>query len=176
MSLNEIKEWLIPVGTLIALATGSVSTWLALRDYRLKLASEVRLADASRTESDIKLVTLFTVLMNTAHGRGGELLSEQAVEALLRVALPEKGPMPSPLPPLTQLLAQNAVITLPVGAAAQDSAIAAIGELGIRYPILRPIALQGLTSLMSFKSEAAGPYLERLRAAHASRTSPRVSA
>ncbi|MBM4276827.1 MAG: hypothetical protein FJ130_02960 [Deltaproteobacteria bacterium] len=57
----------------------------------------------------------------------------------------------------------NAVINLPVGIAAQDAAICAIWVLGNRHEVLKPVAIQALTSLLSFKPEVAGPYLEDLK-------------
>ena len=51
---------------------------------------------------------------------------------------------------------------LETGVASQDAAIAAIWQLGRRHKILRPIAIQALTSLVGFKSDVTKPYLDDL--------------
>jgi len=48
--------------------------------------------------------------------------------------------------PIEDIL-RSAVVTLPVGLAAQDAAISAIAELGERHPSLRQVAIQALESL-----------------------------
>lgn len=156
VTLVDIKEWLVPISTFITLITASVGGWLSLREYRLKLQAEIRLAKSAELEADIKLLKVFTEIMNIAHARGGVQVSEKAIEKMLD---PEflKG-LGSPPVNLSELLSA-AVIHLPIGEAAQDSAISAIWALGRRHELLGPVAHQALISLGKFKSKVTEPYL-----------------
>ena len=58
---------------------------------------------------------------------------------------------------------ESMIITHPVGMAAQDAAIAAIWALGVKHEILRPVAIQALTSLSGFKAKITNPYLADLK-------------
>jgi hypothetical protein len=160
MDISIIKEWLVPVSTFVTLITASIGGWLALREYRLKVKAEIRLTQSAELEADIKLLKLFTEIMNIAHARGGTQVSEKAIEKLLS-------------PDVIQALGlsssnikdaiESAVITLPVGVAAQDAAISAIWVLGNRHEVLKPVAIQALKSLIEFKEKVATPYFEDLK-------------
>ena len=125
MNLNTIKEWLIVLSSMGSLIMVAFGVWFALRDYRLKLKAETRLKSSAQVEQDIQLLKLFTEIMNIAHGRGGTQVSERAVELILKPEVAKE--LFSQGKELKDLL-NNAVIVLPVGGAAQDAAIAAIGE------------------------------------------------
>ncbi|WP_143080062.1 hypothetical protein [Hymenobacter arizonensis] len=60
-------------------------------------------------------------------------------------------------------LLSQAVISIPVGVASQDAAIAAIATLGKRHDVLLQASIQGLESLSKFKKEVTDNYLEDLR-------------
>ncbi len=83
MTATDLKEWLLAVSGSITLLSLAVSSWLALKQYRIKLKEEERLSVSARTETDIKLVKAFSELMDLAHGRSGHVLSEKTVEFLL---------------------------------------------------------------------------------------------
>ena len=157
---NVIKEWLIPGSTGVTLLTIAVGVWRSLREYRLKLQAETRLKYSSQTEIDIQLLKLFIEIMNIAHARSGTHVSEKAIEMILTPEVLKKF---SGNEKLLNNFLDNAVIVLPVGLAAQNAAIAAIGVLGQRHEILRPVAIQALESLMSFKGEIAKKYLDDLK-------------
>ena len=159
MDLTLLKDWLVPISTFITLITASIGGWLSLREFRLKVRAETRLAQSSELESDIKLITLFIEIMDIAHGRGGNQVSEKAIEAILS---PEviKG-LGLSRENIREIL-ENSVIRLPVGFAAQDAAICAIWALGHKHAILKPIAIQALYSLNTFKGEVAEKYLQEL--------------
>jgi hypothetical protein len=70
------------------------------------------------------------VLVRTANGRGATQLSDKCVEKLQN---PQQ---------LT-----GCVVELPVGAAQQKAAIAAVGVLGREYDVLRQPATEGLKEL-----------------------------
>lgn len=77
IDFSELKDWLIPLSTFVSLITASVGGWLSLREYRLKVQAETWLAKSSELEADIKLLKLFTEIMNIAHARGATQLSEK---------------------------------------------------------------------------------------------------
>jgi hypothetical protein len=160
MDLAAIKEWLVPLSTFVALITGSIGGWLSLKEYRLKVQAETRVARSAELEADIKLLKLFTEIMTIAHARGGTTVSEKVIEKLLTPEMLKELGIP---PTAIQSVIANAVINLPVGVAAQDAAISAIWVLGGRHEILRPVAIQALTSLCGFKAIVAAPYLEDLK-------------
>jgi hypothetical protein len=160
MTPGAIKDWLVPLSTFVTLITASIGGWMALRDYRLRVRAETRLAQSEGLEADIKLLKLFTEIMNIAHGRGGSQVSEGAVEKILSPeAIKELGAAGRSV----RDILQNAVVDLPIGVAAQDAAICAIWVLGSRHEVLAPVAIQALTSLTGFKAEVASPYLEELK-------------
>jgi hypothetical protein len=111
-------------------------------------------------ESDIKLLTLFTQIMDIANARSGYYVSEKAIETILShenfksLNINENN---------FNALIENAVISLPVGAAAQEAAICAIWVLGKKHQLLMPIAIQALESLSKFKGETTKDYLIDLK-------------
>ncbi len=160
MTAAEIKDWLVPVSTFVTLITASIGGWKSLREYRLKVKAETRLAQSAELEADIKLLKLFTEMMTIAHARGGSQVSEKAIERILTPELiKELGLTGHSL----RGVLENTIIQLPVGVAAQDAAICAIWVLGSRHDVLRPVAIQALTSLTTFKAQVASPYLEDLK-------------
>ena len=98
--------------------------------------------------------------MNLANARGSTQVSEKAIELLLKPEIVKE--LAQHGKPLKDLL-DNAVFVLPIGMAQQDAAIAAIWVLGQRHELLRPVAIQALESLMSFKAEVAKKYLDSLK-------------
>lgn len=144
MSPNDVREWLVPVASSISIVSVAVGVWRSLREYRLKLQAEARSERAAAVEADIRLLTLFSELMKTANGRSGYFLSEKTIEWFLNKTTP--GEMDD-LRKLRDRIEDIAVMTQPVGSAAQDSAIAAIAVLAERHEILRGVAAQALESL-----------------------------
>jgi hypothetical protein len=112
-----------------------ISSWLALRQFRLKLQSE-------KVEQDIKLTKTFSEIMNIANGRKDEILSEKYIEKLF-----EKGIISKDNYDKIIKTPDFAIFTIPVGSAAQDAAIASIASLGKRHEVLKDSAIQGLESL-----------------------------
>jgi hypothetical protein len=161
MTASEAREWILVISGSVTLLSVAVSSWLALRQYRLKLKEEERLSLSARTETDIRLVKAFSEIMDIANGRSGHVLSEKAVESLFgKNAIGEKE-LADPAA-VRQRLETAAILTLPVGQAAQDAAIAAIATLGARHEVLRSPAIQALESIRSFKPQIAGKYLREL--------------
>ena len=164
MVLETLTDLLIPISTFVTLITASIGGWLALKEYRLKLRAETRLAESSEVESDIKLLKLFTEIMDIAHGRGGYDVSEKVMERILSPDIIKKLDL-SGSKDLEDLLAK-AIISFPVGLAAQNAAISAIWVLGKKHSTLTPVAIQALESLSEFKGEMAKRYLDDLKTAY----------
>jgi len=161
MDITDIKDWLVPISSSFALISTAVAVWIALRDYGLKLQAEIRLSHSSQVEADVQLLKLFTEIMNLAHGRGPTLLSEKAVEFLLKDrSLTE---VIKDSNKLSDVIRDGAALALPIGGAAQDAAIAAIATLGRRHEILKKVSIQALESLVTVKKELAEKYLVELR-------------
>ena len=154
MVLNALKDWLVPVSTAIGIIGSLIAAIVALNDFKLKLRAEARQAEASRIESDVKLVKLFVEIMEVAHARGTSVL---ASDKLFEVLWPELKAAGSTNPH------DAALITMPVGAASQDAALAAIGILGEKHKIIYPVAVRALESIAEFKPLVASPIFQRLR-------------
>lgn len=149
------SQILLPFAGAFSLISVAVGVWLSLQQYSLKVKSE-------NAEKDIELMTLFTKIMSTAHARSGYVSSEKAVEKLFDNNLFTEAELKDPKL-LNLKIEEVAVITLPVGLAEQDAAIAAIAELGLRHESLRNIAIEGLESVSKFKPEITKKYLEKLK-------------
>lgn len=152
MKASEAQNWLIPVSSAVGILSTAVAAWIAVLNYRVKAKAETRLAQSATVERDIQLVRLFAELMNVAHARGASQLSEQAVAYILKNC---------PVEEISKML-PSAVVTMPVGLAAQDAAIVAIGTLGEQHQILREASIQALKTLSSFKGEIASKVLNEL--------------
>ncbi|MFC2158963.1 hypothetical protein ACFLT9_14120 [Acidobacteriota bacterium] len=160
MAIETIIHLLVPVSGFVGIITASIAGWLSLKEYRIKVHAETRLARSAELESDIKLLKLFTEIMDIAHSRRRSHVSEKAIEKILSPELIKELNIDHAN---INTFLQNAVITVPVGSAAQDSAISAIYVLGLRHKILLPVAIQALESLCKFKKEVAQVYLEDLK-------------
>ena len=159
MSLEAINELLVPISTSITLIVTAIGVWLSLKEYRLKVKAETRLAESAEIESDVKLLNLFSETMEIAHARGGYKVSEKAMEKILTPEFIKK------LGGNVDLrdLIEYAIVSLPVGIAQQNAAICAIWMLGKKHPTLAPIAIQGLETLNSFKGDVVQDYLNDLK-------------
>jgi len=164
-----VKDWLIPLSTFATLITVSIGTALSLKEYRLKLKAEARLADSTAVEMDIKLMQGFTQLLALAHARKGSYLSEKTVEKMFDNNLFTKEELAN-----TDLLSRKiekvAVLNIFSGIAEQDAFIAAITNLGLKHEILTIPTMQALDTMQEFKPELAKKYLTILEQAVAKRS------
>jgi hypothetical protein len=142
MTAADVREWILVVSGSLTLLSVAISSWLALKQYRLKLQEEERLSASARTETDIKLVKAFGELMDVANGRSGHVLSEKTVEFLLARNGVSNEELLNPTA-IGKKLEAAAVFALPVGRGAQDAAIAAIATLGARHDVFRDLASRG---------------------------------
>lgn len=171
MMISVINDWLLPISTWVALFSVAGGSLLAVWEYHLKSKAEKRLQYTSQVEIEIRLLKLFTEIMNIAHGRSGYTVSEKAVEQLFHKDVITKADLdnleePENQKKLNKKLASVAILTLPVGEAAQDAAIAAVATLAKNHRVLRDVGIQGLESMrISIKSkrEIVEKYLNTLK-------------
>lgn len=149
-AIHDIKELLVPIAMSVTLLSVAISSWLALRQYRLKLRSE-------KIENDIKLVKAFSELMNLAHARSQTTYSEKFLDKLFEKEIISNADFQGL--DLGQKI-QTAALTIPVGLAAQTAAIAAVATLGLRHDVLKDASIQALESL------GAVPQLQPVVAEH----------
>jgi hypothetical protein len=165
MNGEEIRAWLVSCSGIVSMVAVAIGIWISLKDYRLKLRAESRLTNSTQVELDIKLLTIFSQIMNIVHARGENIYSEKAVELLLQRVIATAGPKDGvdeiELRHIRNVL-DSAVIAAPIGAAAQDAAIAAIWALGKRHELLRPVSQQALKSILEFRPGVARSYYEDL--------------
>src|SRR5258705_200058 len=135
-TLITIKELLVPMASAFTLVSVGISSWLALRQYRLKLKSE-------QVENDIKLVKTFCELLYLAHARTEGMYSEY-IDKLFEKDIISKADFQQLN--LRQKIETTGFAT-PVGLASQEAAIAAIATLGLRHDMLTDASLQALASL-----------------------------
>lgn len=153
--INDIKELLVPIATAVTLLSVAISSWLALRQYRLKLKSE-------KVENDIKLIKAFCELLNLAHARSQTAYSEKFLDKLFEKEIISKDDFEQL--DLNQKIDRTALV-VPVGSAAQDGAIAAIAALGLRHGVLKDASIQALESLATGIPAKSVVVSEHLRAA-----------
>lgn len=158
--ISEIlKDWLIPVSTFITLLTIAIGTYQSLKEYRLKLNAEQRLANSTAVEVDIKLMQGFTELLALAHARKGSYLSEKAVEKMFDDKLLTEQELNDPIL-LSKKLETVAVLNIYTGAAEQAAFIAAITNLALKHEILRMPAIQALEVMQNFIPDLPKKYLD----------------
>jgi hypothetical protein len=162
--ISDIKELLVPVATSVTLLSVAISSWLALRQYRLKLKSE-------KIENDIKLVKAFCDLLNIAHARSQTIYVESYLDKLFEREIITKADFHGLN--LDKKIQSGAVI-LPIGAAAQDAAIAAVATLGLRHDVLHEASIQALSSLVDAVPDKKNIISTHLEAARASALGYRV--
>ncbi len=161
----DITNKLFPLSGIVALLSTTVGIWLALAEYRLKLRAESRIADSAKIEADINLIKHFTELMNVAHARSGYSVSETVIEKMFENGFFTDDDKNN-LEILNQKLEDAAILTLPVGLAAQDAAMAAISVLAKKHDILKKPALQALESMKFFKKELSEKYITEINASN----------
>lgn len=143
--INGVQQWLIPISGFVSLITISIGSWLAVNNYRLNVQAEKRLNDSSTIESDIRLLTHFSKMMQIANSRYEPVLSEKVIEGLFQNKLVTENDFKdeASIQRLFQKL-QLSIFIPSYGLAAQKAAIGAIYTLGKEHIILRDAAIEGL--------------------------------
>ncbi|UTH73495.1 hypothetical protein [Chromobacterium sp. IIBBL 290-4] len=163
MTISEFKDLMLGLSASISMFTIATSIWLSLKEYRLKLRAEGRQQKSMEIEAEIRLQTLFVELLKIANGRSGYQLSEKTAEFILQNLKVEEG-TPLTIQNLNRAVEDAAILSLPVGSASQDAAMAAIAALSLKYIELEAPGIRALESLAStIKSDCARYYLELVR-------------
>ncbi|SET14887.1 hypothetical protein SAMN05216326_11346 [Nitrosomonas marina] len=164
MDPNDIKDWLIPIASFAGIISTSAGVWLALKEYRLKLRAEQRLAESTRAETDIRLFTHFTDILEVATGRKRDpVYSKEVAETLLEKLKIEPLDANFDYRALREKIATSALLHSWVGTSSSDAAFASITTLALRHNVLIPSAIQALESFKDWKPELAEKYLTLLR-------------
>jgi len=159
MTIDNIKDWLIPISSFIAIISTSIGIWLSLKEYRLKLQAERRLTESTRAETDIRLLELFTNILYIATGRRGEPIYIEGITDLLlknNAFSADELADPSKLKAKIQYI--SFVSPMP-GLESVIAAIASIATLAKRHPVLLDPALEALTRLLDYQPEVTEKYL-----------------
>lgn len=163
MSLVEIKDWLIPISSFIAIVSIAVGIWLSLKEYRLKLQAETRLAESARAETDIRLLQLFTEILYIASGRMGEaVFSKEILDLLVQKNILTEDDFKD-LDKLKDKISKATLIAQTPGSASANAAFASIATLAKRHPVLHDPAIEALESFLDWKPEISKKYLESIR-------------
>jgi hypothetical protein len=163
MNIADLRDWLIPVATLIALIPTSIGVWSSLKEYRLKLRAETRLAESARAETDIRLLQLFTELLYIASGRKGEAVySREILDLLVQKNLLTDEDFES-VDNLKSKISQAALIAQTPGELSANAAFASIATLAKRHPILVEPALEALESSLTWNPKLSKKYIETIK-------------
>ena len=163
MNLADIKDWLIPVASFIALIPTSIGVWLALKEYRLKLQAETRLAESTRAETDIRLLQLFTDLLYIASGRKGEaVFSKEILDLLIQKNIITDDDFKN-ADSLKSKISQATLIAQTPGELSANAAFASIATLAKRHPVLYEPAIEALESSQQWKPQLSEKYLNSIR-------------
>ena len=140
--LSSVFSSLVPISGFIALMSIAVSSWIAVNNYRLKIETEKRLNDASLVKSNVRILTLFSKMMQMANSRYDPIMSEKVIENLFQYKMITPDDYQAGNLPLARIKLETAVITPPYGEATQVAAIGAIYALGKENPILLDALLE----------------------------------
>ena len=145
-TLNGIQDWLIPVSSIELIITVAIGSWITVNNYTLKIQKEQRLSDSSTVESNVRLIKLFSEIMQIANSRYEPILSEKVIEGLFdKGIITVKDYENMKNTEIVKLKLETSVVTPSYGLATQESAIAAIYSLGKEHPILLDAAIDGLS-------------------------------
>lgn len=163
MNLGDIKDGLIPISTFITMVSVAVGVWLSLREYRLKLQAETRLAESTRAETDVRLLQLFTEILFIASGRKGEpIFSKEILDLLIQKNILTEDDFKD-LDTLKNKVSQAAIIAQTPGAVSANAAFASIATLAKRHSVLYEPAIEALESCREWKPQLSEKYLNSIR-------------
>ena len=155
---DKLREWGIALTTIGTIVTVGFGAWRTLKELRLK-------AEAVKVETDIKLIKHFTEVMDIANGRSGYQVSEMAIEKLFDEKVISDADKQN-AGDVKKKIDEVAIITLPVGRAAQYSAIASITTLAKEHKILRAPgqgALEEIVKIPGIDTALVQRYLDELK-------------
>lgn len=156
--LSDIGNWLVLLSEFIFLITLSVSSILAVRTFQLKVKEENRLRESSVIESNTRLFTLFSEMIQIADSRNAPIVSEKVIEELFRNNLINSKDFETSdgngnFSDVQKKL-ETAILIPPYGLSTQVATVSGIFTLGKEHPILRDAAIAGLASIsLRFKND-----------------------
>ena len=162
---NSIKDLLVPASSAIGIIATAVGIWLSLKEYRLKLQAEKRLTESTRAETDIRLMTYFTDILEIATGRRkmDVVYSKEVVEKLLETLKINPNDENFDYQSMQIKLAKAALFEPTVGKESVRAAFASIATLAQGHDILLPSAIEAFEALGKYQPDLSKKYLEQLR-------------
>jgi hypothetical protein len=164
MNVGDIKDWLIAISIAFSIVSAAIGIWLSLREYRLKLQAETRLADSTRAETDVRLLQLFTEILYIASGRKGEaIFSKEILDLLIQKNIFTEDDFKD-FDTLKSKISQATVIAQTPGEVSANAAFASIATLAKRHPdVLREPAIEALESSRKWNPQLSEKYLNSIR-------------
>jgi len=146
--LTGVQQWLIPISGCVTLITISIGSWLAVNNYKLNVQAEKRLDDSSKIESEIKLLTQFSKMIEIANSRNKPVLSEKVIEGLFQNRFVTENDLKdeTSIRQLSQKL-QIAILVPSYGLATQKASIGMVYKLGKEHSVLHDAAIEGLIEI-----------------------------
>ena len=143
--MDGVQEWLIPLSGFVSMITVAIGSWLAVNNYRLSIEAEKRLNDSSTIESNIRLLTLFSKMMQMANCRYDPIISEKVIEGLFQNKIITENDFKDEVSIGKVSRKLDLSLLKPTyGLATQKAAIGAIYTLGKEHKILCDAAIVGL--------------------------------
>jgi hypothetical protein len=165
--LQGVQNWLIPISGFVTLVTVAISSLIAVNNYRLNVEAEKRLNESAIVESNIKLLELFSKMMQIANNRQTPIVSEKVIEGLFSSKIITEDDYKDSDSTKARQKLDTAIITPYYGKATQVAIMGSIYTLGKKHPILKNAAIQGLSELQGFYPDIATQlknYIEELKA------------
>lgn len=156
-----IDKWILPITKVLTLVSVIVGIFISIQQYRLKVKAEIRLKESANAENDVKLLKIFTEILDIAHGRKNQIISETIVKELFNHNIFGEGELHN-LEEINRKIENTANLPVHVGLGAQEAAIVAIANLSIKYKILKEPGLAGLRIIQGFKPEPTTEQIERI--------------
>jgi hypothetical protein len=174
MSLAELQSWMVTVASvvqdlMVALASIIVATstaiglWFTLREYRLKLEAETRLAESAKAETDVRLLQTFTEMLFVASGRKGEAVyAKEILDLMVQKNMLTEDDFKSP-DRLKEAISKATMLAQVPGEASALGALAAIAALTKKHKVLKEPAIAALENLSEWQPAKFGKYLDSIR-------------
>jgi hypothetical protein len=155
MNFGDIRDWVI----LISIGSAAIGILLSLKEYRIKLQAETRLAESTRAETDVRLLQLFTELLEIASGRMGEaVFSKEILDMLIQKDILTEDDYKS-LDSLKSKISKATMIAQTPGIESVNAAYASIATLAKRHPVLYEPAIEALETCRKWNPQLSEKYL-----------------
>jgi hypothetical protein len=143
---EQLRAWVLVLSASAALLAIAAAVWLGVVAYCRKLRAEQRLAQASRAETEVRLVQVFVDLVLLAAGSGRYVASRELLHAMLESGVigPEDFDTDNTLPLLTKYMRLAMVPVSSGSPTACRFAVHAVAALAARHELLRELGLAAL--------------------------------